>query len=147
MIILKPSPLTTYLKKYEHIYPGIELWFQKRVEIDVSCGTKIIYRFDKNYEIEGLGIVDIIQGKLCHLSIEHAVRGSGIGRAILSLVKMECVNNGHDVLWCHGPENISNKFIEWAGFVPVKMLHRFGRNEIRDVKMVLPLLAEKRISK
>jgi hypothetical protein len=139
MIILESSALSRYLKKYENVYPGIDLWYQKKVEPDIMKGVKVIFRFDKNFDVEGMGIVDIVQGKLCHLSIEYAMRGSGLGKFILYLAKREIKNNGHDSMWCHAPENVADKFIKWSRSKPVEMLHNFGRNGIKDVKMVLSL--------
>lgn len=140
MIILESSALSRYLKKYESIYPGIEIWYQKRVEPDIFSGVKILYRFDKNLEIEGLGIVDLVQSKLCHLSIEHAIRGSGLGMAILKLAHRDLLSIGNEYMWCHGPENMVGRFCEWSTGKPVKTLHSFGRNSgIKDVLLNIKL--------
>ncbi len=139
MVILKNSQLTNYFRRYESIYPGIEIWFQRRVEPDMAAGIKIMYRFDKNYDIAGIGIIDIIQGKLCHLSIEHAIRGSGIGRSILNLATRDIKNHGHDKIWCHAPENIVTRFSEWSTAKSVSTLGNFGRPGMRDVKMTIQI--------
>lgn len=127
-MLLEHSALTNYLKKYDSVYPGIEIWWEKRVVADVATGIKTIFRFDKNFEVYGLGVIDLKQGKLCHLSLEHAVRGSGLGKTILNLCSKELKYHGHNKLWCHGPEDIMQYFIQWSGAIPLKDLHCFGRS-------------------
>ena len=139
MIILEHSALTQYLKKYDDIYPGIELWWERKVVPDVVSGIKKIFRFDRNFDVNGLGVVDIIQGKLCHLSLEHAVKGSGLGLAIMNLAKREIKNNNHNELWCHGPERMVNDFMNWSGATPVKSIGNFGRTGENDLVMRIEL--------
>ena len=68
--------------------------------------------------------------------------GVGLGKVILSLVKRDLINNGHNKLWCHGPENMVSYFSKWSNAKPIKTLHTFGRKEIKDVKMIILLKEE-----
>ena len=139
MIFLKPSTLSIYLQKHEPVYPGIQLWWERRVESDVAAGIKMIFRFDRNFEVAGLCVIDLVQAKLCHLSLDLVVKGSGLGKAIMNQAIREFRAAGHHKIWCHGPENIIAQFSAWSGAQAVKTLGTFGRKEIRDVEMVIYL--------
>ncbi len=139
MIFLQPSALSLYLQRHEPVYPGIELWWERRVEPDVASGIKIVFRFDRNFDVAGLCVIDLIQAKLCHLSLDLAVRGSGLGKAIMNQAMREFRAAGHSKIWCHGPEDIVAPFIAWSGAQAVRTLGTFGRKEIRDVEMVMCL--------
>ena len=128
-----------YLQKHEPVYPGIERWWERRVEPDVASGIKLIFRFDRNFDVAGLCVIDLIQAKLCHLSLDLVVRGSGLGKAIMNQATREFHAAGHHKIWCHGPENIITHVSTWSGAQTVRTLGTFGRKEIRDVEMVLYL--------
>ena len=136
------SPLINYLRQYETIYPGIEIWWEKRVIPDMASGTKVIFRFDRDIEVQALGVVDLKQGKLCHLSLMHAVRGTGLGKSILSLAIRELRYYGHNKIWCHGPENIVQYFNKWSNMKPVATLGTFGRDSVKDIMLSLPINSE-----
>ena len=139
MIFREPSALSIYLQKHEPVYPGIQLWWERRVEPDITSGIKMIFRFDRNLKVAGLCVIDLIQAKLCHLSLDLVVRGSGLGKAIMKQAAREFRAAGHHKIWCHGPENIITQFSAWSGAQAVRSLGTFGRKEIRDVEMVLYL--------
>jgi len=144
MIILHPSATTVYLRKYEGMYPGIERWWECRVVPDIEMGIKMLFRFDRDFDIQALGIIDLFQGKLCHLSLEHAVRGSGLGRSILNIATKALREAGHSSLWCHGPERMAADFCRWSGAAPVRALGNFGRAGEKDVLMTLQFQADRR---
>jgi len=144
MIFLEPSALSIYLDKCDIYYPGIKLWWEKKVEIDQISGKKVVFRVDKFYEVQAIAVVDLEQAKLCHLTIEYAVRGVGLSSTLLNLCIRELKNVGKDHLWCHGPENLMPDFIKWSGAKIVKTLGKFGRTDFNDVEMVLPFTEFKR---
>lgn len=134
------SALTQYLQKHEPVYPGITIWWERRVVPDMASGIKIVYRFDRNFDVQGLGILDLVQAKICHLSLEHAMRGTGLGRAIFNLMKREALGNNITELWCHGPEWMANDFCDWSGAIITKELGTFGRKEVKDIQMEIKLI-------
>lgn len=133
------NSLSLYLQKHEPTYPGISIWWESKVIPDMASGIKVLYRFDKNLDVQGLGVLDLAQAKICHLSLEHAVRGTGLGIAIFNLMKREARGNSIKTLWCHGPEWIVQDFCRWSNAKPVKTLGTFGRKEIKDIKMEIKL--------
>ena len=139
MSVIKKSPLTEYLEKYETIYPGICIWWEEKVIPDQLSGIKIIYRFNKDFDVKGLGVFDLKQAKLCHLSLDLAVQGSGLGMTIMNLVKKEAEYYNMKEIGCHGPEILVDDFCRWSGALPKGTLHTFGRKDIKDIKMILPI--------
>lgn len=139
MIFLKPSPLTVYLEQYEHLYPGIKIWWEKRVLPDIISGIKTVYRHDRNMDVRALAVFDREQGKLCHLSMDLAVRGTGLGRSMLNQIIREARAFRLDSIWCHAPENIVDPFVRWSGFGRLSDIGSFGRSNMHDVIMELIL--------
>ncbi len=107
------STLNTYLTKYEHLYPGIDIWWKKRVIPDVESGIKRI----QIIEDVGLAVFDRQQAKLCHLSVVTAFRGQGYGKQLLKDVTLD-----YKFIWCTAREDIAEDFVSWSdGFIEGKL--------------------------
>lgn len=137
MTIIEPSALSKYLSQYESFYPGIGIWWEKRVVPDIETGVKTVRRYDRDYDVMGLAVFDRVQGKLCHLSLDLIVRGIGLGQAILNDIKADAAHHNHSEIWCHGREDIADMFVKWSGAHKISTVGKFGRSELEDVKMVI----------
>ena len=133
------SAISIYLQQYQYLYPGIDLWYQKAQEDEIA-GNKKVLQIDVFYAVEGLCVIDVKQGKLCHLSMQLALTGCGMGRACLNWAIKEIKLFGHNRIWGHGREDIINCFNCWSGGKAVKTLGKFGRiNDLSDVEFVIPV--------
>jgi ribosomal protein S18 acetylase RimI-like enzyme len=123
----------TYIKQFNSQYPAIELWFMKNV---MESTDKKHWECSHFYETVGLVIVDLKQGKLCHLSTHPNYRGRGIGKFLYSQAMKEFMTEGIKEIFCHGMPEITEAFKrqidkDWTEQTD---LGNFGRvNENKDV--------------
>lgn len=121
-----------YIKRFDPVYPGIDLWFEKKVLND----NRLYWSVKDCNEIIGLVIIDIFQSKLCHLSVLPKYCNRGVGHFLYKQSMIEFSLQGITKIFCHGTPEIVQQFMNaFSGWEIVGDYGNFGR-EIKDVKII-----------
>ncbi len=117
--------ISTHLQKYEHLYPGIGLWWKRKVIPDVKSGIKRIQVIRLDNTIQGLAVFDREQAKLCHLSVIPEIRGLEYGKRLLKSVTLS-----YKFVWCTARQDIADDFVLWSGG---KIEHLLTGDEVKII--------------
>lgn len=129
------SDLEQLVLECENTYPGIDLWFKKKVIpglTDKSRRGYIIY--EGNVPIAGTVLKLSDHAKLCSLRVRPEYCGKGIGTALFGIVAQE-VSQISDTIHFTAPEGLIEKegtFFDKLGFVnhgSVNKKYRSGEDE------------------
>ncbi len=109
-----------FLIESSHIYPGIDLWWDRRVAPQAHNGRRVIFVLDDGQSLQGLFIGKSgPSAKICTLRLREPVRRQGIGRALVTegfhgLLAAD--TNAVHVTISEGAEQGCKAFFESIGF-------------------------------
>jgi len=121
-----------FLLESSSIYPGIELWWDKRVLPSLEKGKRIVLVVDAGGSLEGLFIGKPgNSAKLCTLRLRESVRNQGIGRALVTegiCRLLDHDNSKFHVTISEAAEEGCTAFFESIGFRRIAVeLNRYKR--------------------
>jgi len=138
-----------YINQFDNLYPGIELWYKRALSDPHKNIIKVISsRISDEDRIMGLVVVDIPQGKLCHLSVADWCKGKVrrwtrrylYQQAILTFQKYH-INH----IIAHGTPEVVDKFCKvFPGWEIIRDLHNYGRGGEPDQMITINLGNKKR---
>lgn len=118
-----------YIKQFENLYPGIDIWMKSRVLVQLEKRYWIV---NDTGNIAGMVVIDLIQGKLCHLSVSknYRKRRVDIGRFLYLQAMEEFRSEGVNEIFAHGTEKVVRNFrFRFPGWIVIGDLGGFGRAE------------------
>ena len=101
---------------------------------DRDAGCTHVLAFDDTGEAVGTGRIDV-DGKVGRVAVTAAVRGTGVGRAMMELLHRVARGRGLSEVWCHAQIS-AVPFYERLGYVAVG--ERFFEAGIEHVEMHRP---------
>jgi predicted transcriptional regulator len=129
------ADLTSLVLECEHLYPGIDLWFNRKVLPGLSSGSRVAYvAYDGHRLIGGAVLRRGGNAKLCSLRIRNEYAGRGFGTGLFHLAALEA-SRLSSTLHFTAPEELalSEKiFFEAMGFRSlggVEKHYRTGQGE------------------
>ena len=113
-----------YIKQFDHLYPGIDLWWESKV---MEEDHKKYWNVGSTGIVLGLVIIDLQQFKICHLSVKKP--GVGIGQFLYKQGMRELIDAGATEVFAHGTPEVVAMFRQAFGedWTPTTGLNSFGR--------------------
>lgn len=108
------SHLKQMIKECEDLYPGIEIWYNKKVEPGIVIGERdAILIYDDEVPIGSAVVRKGKNAKLCSLRIDPQHQKRGVGRLIMTLVGLELRHERPKNIHFTIPENLWIVFEEF----------------------------------
>jgi acetyltransferase (GNAT) family protein/ASCH domain-containing protein len=129
------ADLASLVLECEQLYPGIDLWFNRRVLPGLSAGSRIAYVAYEGSKLMGGAILRRgVNAKLCSLRIRDEFAGRGVGTGLFHLAAVEA-SQLSSTLHFTAPEELAvseKAFFEGMGFEAlgrVEKHYRAGQKE------------------
>lgn len=125
------SDLTRLVLECEHLYPGIDIWFHRKVAPGLSSGSRVAYVAYCGATPIGAAILRRGENaKLCSLRIRDEYAGNGFGTGLFHLAALEASQHS-STLHFTAPEELAcseQSFFEGMGFSAVAQVDRRYRS-------------------
>lgn len=125
------ADLTALTVECEHLYPGIDVWFNRKVMPGLISGSRVGYVAYSGSDLVGAAILRRGENaKLCSLRIRDDYAGNGFGTGLFHLAVLEA-SRCSSTLHFTAPEELARSeqsFFEGMGFKEVARVERRYRN-------------------
>lgn len=113
------SDLEILVKENEDLYPGIDVWYERKVISGLKSSNRRAFVIYKNGKAVGAAVIKLGEDtKICSVRLTKEEQGRGIGHLLFSILAIEMRSHAKKVHFT-APESLwigKNKFFDNLGF-------------------------------